>query len=151
MERAGKQISINKIARVLGISPDTARRYFEYFLDTYVIYAVERCGKLNERLKSPKKVYAGDVGIRNMITGFRDLGAVFENLVYLKIKHKNPCYLYENGIEIDFLTENKILIEVKYNAELNEKQKKLFDSYPARKKIIIDSIEKYLKLDELIR
>ncbi|WP_457643329.1 DUF4143 domain-containing protein, partial [Persephonella sp.] len=107
---------------------------------------IERCGKLNERLKSPKKIYAGDVGIRNIITGFRDLGAVFENLVFLKIKNKNPCYVLQDGIEIDFLTEDKTLIEVKYGRELNKKQLKLFKEFPANKKILIDSFEKYQSL-----
>jgi len=146
MEMAGKQISLNKISKVLGISIDTARRFFKYFLDTYIIYAIERCGKLNERLKSPKKIYVGDVSIRNIITGFRDLGAVFENLVFLKIKAKKPCYVLQNGIEIDFLTEDKTLIEVKYNRELNEKQLKLFNELKANKKLIIDSFEKYQTL-----
>jgi len=31
MERAGKQVSLNKIAKIMGISPDTARRYLDYF------------------------------------------------------------------------------------------------------------------------
>ncbi len=146
MERAGKQLSLNKISKVLDISPDTAKRFFEYFLDTYIIYAIERCGKLNERLKSPKKVYAGDVGIRNIITGFRDLGAVFENLVFLKIKDKNPCYVLKDGIEIDFLTEDKTLIEVKYEREINERQLQLFEELKANKKILIDSFEKYQNL-----
>ncbi|WP_457644681.1 ATP-binding protein [Persephonella sp.] len=146
MERAGKQLSLNKISKVLGISVDTAKRFFEYFLDTYIIYAIERCGKLNERLKSPKKIYAGDVGIRNMITGFRDLGAVFENLVFLKIKNRKPCYVLHDGIELDFLTEDKILIEAKYERDLNEKQLKLFNEYPAKEKILVDSFEKYQSL-----
>jgi len=146
MERAGKQISLNKMAKILGISVDTVKRFFGYFLDTYIIYAIERCGKLNERLKSPKKVYAGDVGIRNLFTGFRDLGAIFENLVFLKIKSKNPCYVLENSTEIDFLTEDKTLIKVKYEKELNEKQLQLFNNYPAKRKIIVDTFEKYLKL-----
>ncbi len=38
MERAGKQISINKIARILDISPDTSRRYLSLFEDTFLIY-----------------------------------------------------------------------------------------------------------------
>lgn len=150
MERSGKQISLNKLAKILGISVDTARRYFDYFVETYLVYPVVRCGKLNERLKSPKKIYTGDVGIRNIITGLRDKGAVFENIVFLSIKHKNPCYIYQDGIEIDFLTQDKILIEVKYNAQLNEKQRKLFESYSANKKIIIDSVEKFFNLENLV-
>ncbi|MEA3428478.1 MAG: ATP-binding protein [Thermodesulfobacteriota bacterium] len=69
MERAGKQVSLNKISKILGIGVDTARRYLSYFEDTWLIHPVERCGKLNERLKSPKKIYTGDIGIKNIYTG----------------------------------------------------------------------------------
>ena len=86
MERAGKQFSINKMAAILNISTETAKRYLGYFADTYLIYLVERHGKTNERLLSPKKVYSADIGIRNFFTGYRDIGALFENYVFLKIK-----------------------------------------------------------------
>jgi len=144
MERAGKQVSLNKVARILGIGVDTARRYLGYFEDTYLIHPIERCDKLNERLRSPKKIYAGDIGIKNIFTGFRDKGAVFENLVYLKIRHKSPCYIYKNKIEIDFLTKDKVLIEVKYNSELNDKQKKLFESINAEKKVLIKNVKDFI-------
>jgi len=147
MERAGKQVSLNKISKILGIGVDTARRYLSYFEDTYLVHPIERCSKLNERLKSPKKIYAGDIGIKNIYTGFRDKGAVFENLVYLKIKHKNPCYIYKNKIEIDFLTKDKILIEAKYNSELTDKQKKLFESINADKKMLIKNVKDFKSLD----
>ena len=143
MERAGKQVSLNKVSKILGIGVDTARRYLSYFEDTYLIHAIERCGKLNERLKSPKKIYAGDIGIKNIYTGSRDKGAVFENLVYLKIKHKYPCYIYKNKIEIDFLTKDKILIEAKYNSELTDKQKQLFESINADKKVLIKNVKDF--------
>ena len=143
MERAGKQISLNKISGVLGISVETAKRYLEYFRSTYLIYTIERCGKLNERLRAPKKIYAADLGIKNYITGFRDKGAQFENLVFLKLKNQNPCYVYKNGNEIDFLVNEK-LIEVKYGRELEGKQKTFFEKYPAEEKIIIKDIYDYL-------
>lgn len=144
MERAGKQVSLNKISKILGIGVDTARRYLSYFEDTYLVHSVERCGKLNERLKSPKKIYAGDVGIRNLHTGFRDRGTVFENLVYHKIKHKDPCYVYKNKIEIDFFTRDKILLEAKYNSELTGKQKTLFENTKANKKILIKNVKDFM-------
>ncbi|GAB6078779.1 ATP-binding protein [Hydrogenobaculum acidophilum] len=146
MERSGKQFSLNKISKVLGISVDTTRRFFEYFKDTFLIYTIERCGKLNERLRSSKKVYVADVGIKNAVAGFKDKGAIFENLVFLKIKSKRPCYIYENNVEIDFLTEDKILIEVKYNAEMTKKQIEVFNNYEAKTKLVVDSVEKFLKL-----
>jgi uncharacterized protein len=150
MERVGKQVSINKIAHILKMSPDTAKRYLQMFEETYLIYLVPRYGKLNERLLSPKKNYAADLGIRNLLTGFRDKGALFENYVYLMIKHLEPAYLYQNGIELDFLTQNKMLIEVKYGGELTSKQKELFEKMDAKKKLIVDNIHDIESLKALM-
>ena len=146
MERSGKQLSLNKMANILSIGVDSAKRYLSYFEDTYLIYTIEKYGKLNERIKNPKKIYAGDIGLKNVVTGFRDKGAIFENSVFLKIKHLHPSYVYIDGIELDFMTENKILIEVKYNSVLNQKQQKLYDNTDAKEKIVIDSIDSFLKL-----
>jgi predicted AAA+ superfamily ATPase len=142
MERAGKSVSVNKIARVLDIAPDTARRYLGLFSDTYLIHLVPRKGKLNEQLRSPKKLYAGDLGIRVQYTGFRDIGSIFENYIYFKIASRDPKFILEDGIEIDFITEDKTLIEVKYYSKMRDKQKKLYEEFSAEKKVVIDSIEK---------
>ncbi|MCZ7603867.1 MAG: ATP-binding protein [Melioribacteraceae bacterium] len=149
MERAGKQASLTKISKVMGISSETAKRYFEYFQNTYLIYAIERCGKLNERLRAPKKVFAADLGIKNMVTGFRDKGAVFENLVYFLIKEHSPCYIYKDGIELDFHF-NKTLIEVKYNREIDNKQRMLFDKLNIERKILVGNVKDFLKLQSEI-
>ncbi len=148
MERAGKQLSLNKIAKILFVSPDTARRYMEYFADTFLVYQVARHGTTNERLLSQKKVYAPDIGIRNFFTGYRDTGSVFENYVFLKIKHLNPKYLYENATEIDFFTENKMLLEIKFHdLELSPKQQKLFDETTANYKFVVRN---YKDIDSII-
>ena len=150
MERSGKQLSINKIANILKISPDTARRYLSYFEETFLIHLLPRWGKTNEKLLSPKKIYACDLGIKYLFMGDRDLGSYFENYLYLKLRNKKELYyLYEEGNEIDFFTSDKILIESKYNAELNEKQKQLFDNYKAAKKLVIDSVKNLYLLDEI--
>ena len=150
MERSGKQLSLNKMANILSIGVDSAKRYLSYFEDTYLIYTVEKYGKLNERIKNPKKIYAGDIGLKNVVTGFRDKGAIFENLIFLKIKHLHPSYVYVDGIEIDFMTEDKILIEAKYNSTLNDKQEKLYNSIEANQKIVVDSIKSFLVIDTKI-
>ena len=54
--------------------------------------------------------------------------------------------MLQDGIELDFLTDDKTLIEVKYERELNKKQLKLFEKFPAQKKILVDSFEKYQSL-----
>lgn len=136
MERAGKQISINKIASILNISVDSAKRYLSLFEETYLIHLVSRFGKTNETILAPKKVYATDIGIRNAVVGFQDKGAIFENIVFMAIKQHQPQYLYQDKHEIDFVFDDTLL-EVKYHSDLTEKQKELLDAFPMKKKIII--------------
>jgi len=135
-QRVGKPMSYNKIAEILKISVDSAKRYISYFEKAYLFYIVDRYShSLNERITSPKKVYIGDVGIKNSVTGFKDLGASYENLVFLDIKNDNPFYYLENSTEIDFITKDT-LIEAKYEQEMEENQKRLFDSVKIKNKVI---------------
>jgi hypothetical protein len=138
MERSGKTMSINKVAKVLGISTETSKRYFDMFCDTFIVSPVTRFGKLNEQLVSPKKIYCCDTGIRTYYTGERDWGALFENYAYLRLKHLNLSYVYENTTELDFISQNKILMECKFHNEaLSEKQQLLFDNFKASEKYIV--------------
>lgn len=150
MERSGKQLSINKIANILKISPDTARRYLGFFEETYLIHLVSRWGNTNEKILSAKKIYACDLGIKHLFVGERDIGSYFENYVYLKLRNRKKIYyLYEDGNEIDFYTSDKIMIESKYNSELSEKQKGLFERYEANQKLIVDSVKSLQLLDSI--
>jgi uncharacterized protein len=142
-ERVGKQISYNKISNILGISNDTIKKYIGFFIDTYLFKIVEYDGKLNERIRSPKKIYCADVGIKNVVTGFRDLGSIYENLVFLKIKHENPHYVRENSIEIDFKYKDT-LIEAKYNKELEGKQRELFNKLKIKNKIVAKGVDFFI-------
>ena len=141
MERSGKQVSINKLGNILGLSPDTSRRYLGYFQDTYLVHLVPRWGKTNERILSPKKVYACDLGIKHLFIGDRDWGSYFENYVYLQLRRYQEVYYVRSGEqELDFLTSDKTLIEAKYNAELEGKQKDAFDAFPATRKHVLKSV-----------
>ncbi len=86
-------------------------------------------------------MYAADLGIRVMFTGFRDLGSLFENYVFQLIGHRSPRFLIRDGIEIDFLTDDQVLIEVKYYDDLRPKQRALFDEMDAKDKLLIKSVE----------
>jgi predicted AAA+ superfamily ATPase len=144
-QRVGKPMSYNKIAEILKISVDSAKRFVGYFEKAYLFYVVDRYAKsVNENITSPKKIYIGDVGIKNLITGFKDFGASYENLVFLKIKEEKPAYYLKEGIEIDFITQDS-LFEAKYNQELNEKQKELFNSLKIKNKFIAEGYKFFLQ------
>ena len=150
MERAGKQVSINKVSKILKISPDSAKRYLGFFEETYLVYTIQRHGTTNERLLSPQKMYACDLGIRQLYTGFRDKGSVFENYLFLVIQNKDPQlvnYVSEKGIEIDFIIDKRFLVEVKYYRTLNEKQERLFKDFKAPHKLMIQGIKEIAELE----
>lgn len=150
MERSGKQFSINKIASILQISPDTARRFLLYFEETYLLHLLPRFGTTNEKLLSAKKIYACDLGIKHLFVGNRDLGSYFENYIYLMLKtRKELYYLYQDGAEIDFYTGDGVIIESKYGRAMTDKQKSLFSNFPATKRILIDSVKNLTLLDAL--
>ncbi|MFP4085021.1 MAG: ATP-binding protein [Desulfonatronovibrio sp.] len=152
MERSGKQVSVNKIGKILKISPDTSRRYLDYFQDTFLIHLVPRWGTTNERILSPKKVYACDLAVKHLFIGDRDLGSYFENYVYLQLRrHTDVFYYRENGIEIDFLTRDGALIEAKYNARMEGAQLDVFKNHPAKQKIVVDSVKALSRLEDLFK
>lgn len=144
-QRVGSPTSYNKLANILKISVDSVKRYVGYFENAYLFYIVDRYAQsLNERITSPKKIYIGDVGIRNLITGYKELGTSYENLVFLKIKDQNPKYYLKNSIELDFIMENS-LIEAKYDKELEAKQKAIFDSLKIKNKIVARGYKFFLE------
>ena len=141
MERAGKSVSINKMAKVLQISPSSSARFLDHFERSFLVSSISRHAKLNEKIRTPKKLYAVDLGIRVLFTGYRDIGSLFENYIFKLIADRRPEFLLKDNIEIDFITEDGTLIEAKYYDSLRPKQKLLFDEFPAKKKIVVDSVE----------
>ena len=143
-ERVGKPVSYNKLGHILGISKNSVKNYIGYFKETYLFYTIEKDAKsLNERIVDNKKIYCADVGIKSVVTGFRDLGSIYENLVFLKIKAYNPRFIRENNIEIDFKYKDT-LIEAKYNQEIKDKQKELFDSIKLKNKIVANGVDFFI-------
>lgn len=150
MERSGKQASINKLGRITGLSPDTSRRYLAYFEETYLVHLVARHGKTNERILSPKKVYACDLGVKHLFIGDRDWGSYFENYVYLRLRaHQPVSYVRLQQNELDFLTGDNTLIEAKYNSDIDGTQKQAFDSFPASRKRVLKTVQELAEIEEM--
>lgn len=92
------------------ISPNTVSTYVDALCESYLFYGVETMnisGK--ETLKSNKKYYIVDTGIRNFILPKQtyDLGFTIENIVYLELLRRN--YIVNvgklNNLEIDFIAK----------------------------------------------
>lgn len=83
--------TFSSMEKHLQISADTIEKFSGYFEQNYLLFFLKRFSyKVREQDKSPRKVYAVDGGMANVI-GFRfsqNLGRLAENLVFLKLKRE---------------------------------------------------------------
>lgn len=105
-------------------SPNTISNYVEALCESYLYYPVEVMdvsGK--EVLKSNKKYYIVDPGIRNYILPkqFYDLGFTIENIVYLELlRRRYTVNIGRNGrTEVDFIAKrNDVYTYIQVTASL---------------------------------
>lgn len=105
-------------------SPNTISNYVEALCESYLYYPVEVMdvsGK--EVLKSNKKYYIVDPGIRNYILPkqFYDLGFTIENIVYLELlRRRYNVNIGQNGrTEVDFIAKrNDVYTYIQVTASL---------------------------------
>lgn len=155
-ERIGKRLTYNKLANILSIDAETVSSYISYFEEAFLVYSINRyAASLNEVVHSPKKIYLADNGIRSVFVGFKDKGALWENLVFSKIRGKKVSYYYENEHEIDFIVEIQqkrecIAIEAKYKENLEKEELEFFKNSKFKKKLIVQYLEDFNKIEELL-
>lgn len=105
-------------------SPNTISNYVEALCESYLYYPVEVMDvSCKEVLKSNKKYYIVDPGIRNYILPkqFYDLGFTIENIVYLELlRRRYNVNIGRNGrTEIDFIAKrNDVYTYIQVTASL---------------------------------
>jgi predicted AAA+ superfamily ATPase len=144
--QVGSQVSYNELGQLCGIDSKTVEKYIVLLEQTFVIFRLGSFSRnLRNELKSSKKIYFYDNGIRNaLIANFNqpesreDVGALWENFIISeRIKHlhysgKWVNYWYwrtKEQKEIDFIEEadGKITAyEFKWNPKTKVKQPKQF-------------------------
>ncbi|MCD8107112.1 MAG: ATP-binding protein [Oscillospiraceae bacterium] len=128
----GSITSPNKIGNILSSEGDirsgkdkniagkTVEKYISMLRSAFVFYSVGRYDvKGKQLLKTLGKNYISDMGIRNMLLGYRDAdrGHIIENIVFLElIRRDYRVYIGKVGeTEIDFVAEkpdSKVYIQV---------------------------------------
>lgn len=115
-------ITFSSLERTLNISVDTVEKFSSYLEDTFLLFFLKRFSdKFREQEKSPRKVYAIDVGLANTV-GFRfsqNMGRLAENLVFLELKRKEmlasnlEIYYWKdvNHREVDFLIKENLKVK----------------------------------------
>lgn len=155
-ERVGKRLTYNKLANILGIDVETVSSYISYFEETFLIYQIPRYAKsLNERVKSPKKVYIADNAFRTIFVGLKDIGALWENLVFLQLKENKVSYYFEDDKEVDFIVDffpkKCIALEAKWKDEVSDEEKKTLEKAPCKEKMMVSTLEDLEKVKLLVK
>ena len=92
------------------LSTDTVASYLGFLCDAFLLYRARRFDiKGKQQLEYSEKYYAGDVGLRHGLLGYRDhdVSGVVENAVFLELKRRG--YAVSVGVvgdrEVDFVAE----------------------------------------------
>ena len=116
-DNIGNMLSTNKIANTMTssgrkISVNTVESYLTSLTDSFVLYEASRYDiKGKQYLKTGKKYYVADIGLRYALLGPKkvDLGHILENVVYLELLRRGyEVYIGKVGTaEVDFLAINE--------------------------------------------
>lgn len=118
----GSQVSYNEVGQLVGLDSKTVERYIDILEKSFIIFRLGTFSRnLRNELKSSRKIYFWDLGIRNLLIGNlshvenrTDVGALWENFVIAERLKRN---IYRGSIaqywfwrtlqqkEIDYLEE----------------------------------------------
>jgi len=92
------------------VSVDTVANYLGYLCDAFALYRVNRFDiKGKQQLEYSEKYYAGDLGLRNALLGYRsnDISGLIENVVFLELLRRGyKVWIGVLGaLEVDFVAE----------------------------------------------
>jgi len=149
--QVGSQVSYSELGQICGLDSKTIEKYIILLEQCFVIFRLGSFSRnLRNELKSSKKIYFYDNGIRNaLIADFsiaetrKDIGALWENFLVSERKKKLEYnILWKNSWfwrtakqqEIDYIEEGDGIIsafEFKWNPSAKYKTPKLFlENYP---------------------
>jgi predicted AAA+ superfamily ATPase len=118
------------LASDAGVSPPTIASYFQILEDTMIAFQVRPWKKPTSRKSiASSKIYFFDTGVANTLAGTRSVdrnsnlfGTLFEQwiamelrafLSYRRVKEPLMFWRTEDGIEVDFIVDGHVAIEVK--------------------------------------
>lgn len=133
-------------AKGKSIAGKTVEKYISMLCSAFIVYSVSRYDvKGKQLLKTLGKNYIIDMGLRNMLLGYRDAdrGHILENIVFLELLRRDyRVYIGKLGeAEIDFIAEkanDKVYIQVTESMQMPEPRERELRSL----RMIDDNYEK---------
>ncbi len=170
----GEMINATNIARDCGIDRVTVQAYYQILVDTLLGYFVPPFRKKIKRdiIIATPKFYLFDVGIANYLSSQipQDLkgsvaGKSFEHFILMELKaymayhNKKPNITYwrtKNGLEVDFIIDANIAIEVKISTHVRKQDISgliaFCEEHPKSRAIVVsqDKRSRHLEVDDNI-
>ena len=155
--QVGSEVNYSELAQIVNVDKNTIGKYIHILQKGYIILKLNSFSRnVRNEIKTNKKIYFYDNGIRNMVIGNfnpielrTDKGAIWENfLISERIKQieykQSLAHTYfwrtKQQQEVDFVEENggKIFgYEFKWNKKKNQKLPKTFtETYNAESKVV---------------
>lgn len=165
----GNEVSFNELGQIVGIDNQTVENYVRLLEQTYILFRLPPLSRnLRKELKSKRKIYFYDNGIRNaVIAQFQplelrqDLGALWENwliserkkqLHYQRIPANTFFWRTQDQQEIDYIEERDgqfFAYEFRWNPKKQVHLSKTFrQAYPAHQFAVIHRENYYEWLGE---
>jgi len=150
---AGSKVSLNKLAKVFGISKDTISAYIGYMIDAYLLFEVtyfSYSAKVRHDLSKLPKLYVLDNGLIHVasIKYSENLGQKFENTVLIKLAERfdEISYWSELKSEVDFIAD-RLAINVTANDKMSKREMQGLENFQKANKnfypmLITNSISK---------
>jgi len=155
--QVGNEVNYSELAQIISVDKNTITKYIDILQKGYIVFKLSSFSRnVRNEIKTNKKVYFYDNGIRNMVIGNfnpidlrTDKGALWENfLISERIKQNEykqslaRTYFWrtKQKQEVDFVEDNggKIFgYEFKWNKKKYQKLPKTFtETYNAESKVI---------------
>lgn len=134
--RSGTQVNYESIARDCGVPRTTVHEYYSILYDTFLAVAVEPWIRSSKRKPAKaNKIYFFDIGVARYLAGLplvefksTDIGEAMEHWIMHEIKTWIDANALEipfnywrttTGIEVDFVLDNRVAIEVKAKSQIH--------------------------------
>jgi predicted AAA+ superfamily ATPase len=165
-----EQINYTKVGNDAGVPPRTVRDYFQIFSDTLIAHILPPFQKTSKRKPvATEKFYFFDLGVARSLAragevslGTPAFGKALEHLILLEIisykdyNWKDTEINYwrsQSQMEVDFLLNESIAIEVKASARVSHQDlkglKALEEDIPLKRKIVVCSESERRVIDDI--
>ena len=122
----GSQVSYNEVGQLVGLDSKTVERYVDILEKSYIIFRLGSYSRnLRNELKSSRKIYFWDLGIRNAVIGNltqmesrTDVGALWENFC---IAERMKSLAYQGSFAQSWFWRTQQQKEIDYLEEVDGK------------------------------